>query len=130
GLASLFFILPTWWPLWTLVIGGLTFTTVREYRRAEEALLGVAQARLVEESHAPELHRSVERLAGMLDIPAPRIAIAGAETPSGFVVGTRRRRAVVTVSNEIQRKLDPSELEAVLAHELAHVAHRDAAVMT
>ena len=130
GLGSLFFILPTWWPLWTLVIGGLAVSTAREYRRAEQALLDVAQARLVDESKAPELYRSVERLAGMLDVPVPTIAIAGAEIPSGFVVGTRSQRAVVTVSEEIRGKLDPAELEAVLAHELAHVAHRDAAVMT
>jgi heat shock protein HtpX len=130
GLASLYFILPTWWPLWTLVIGGLAVSTAREYRRSEQMLLDVAQARLVEESRAPELYRSVERLAGMLDVPVPRIAIAGAEIPSGFVVGKQRRRAVVTVSEEIRRKLDPAELEAILAHELAHVVHRDAAVMT
>jgi Zn-dependent protease with chaperone function len=66
----------------------------------------------------------------MLDVPVPRIAIAGAEFPSGFVVGKQRRRAVVTVNEEIRRKLDPAELEAILAHKLAHVAHRDAAVMT
>jgi len=130
GLVSLFFILPTWWPLWALVICGLALSTAREYRRAEQALLDVAEARLVDENQAPELYRSVERLAGMLAIPAPRIAIAGAEIPSGFVVGTRRKRAVVTVSEDIRRKLGAAELEAVLAHELAHVAHRDAAVMT
>src|SRR5207249_9154216 len=98
GLGSLFFILPTWWPLWTLVIGGLAVSTAREYRRAEQALLDVAQARLVDESKAPELYPSVERLAGLLDVPGPTIAIAGAEAPSGFVLGARSQRAHVTRS--------------------------------
>jgi heat shock protein HtpX len=130
GLISLFFVLPSWWPLWTLVIGGLAFTTAREYLRAEQALLDVAHAKVVEAGEAPHIHRHVERLSAMFDIPLPRIAIAGGEIPSGFVVGTRRRRAIITVSHDLRVKLDADELEAVLAHELAHVAHRDAAVMT
>src|SRR5205823_2989300 len=81
GLVSLFFVLPTWWPLWTAVIGGLAFTTVREYRRAEEALLDVARARVVEEGQAPHIYRHVERLAAMFDIPVPRIAIARSGDP-------------------------------------------------
>src|SRR5438128_1958604 len=66
----------------------------------------------------------------MFDIASPEIALAGTEIPSGFVVGTRSRRGVVAVSDEIRAKLDPAELEAVLAHELAHLANRDAIVMT
>src|SRR5207244_456383 len=87
-------------------------------------------ARVATQHDEPELHRLVERVAGMFDVASPQVALAGAEIPSGFVVGTRSHRAVVAVSDEIRAKLDPAELEAVLAHELAHLANRDAIVMT
>jgi heat shock protein HtpX len=66
----------------------------------------------------------------MLDLPKPDIAVARSEIPNGFVVGRRRAKSVVTVSDEMLRRLEPAELEAFLAHELSHVANRDAAVMT
>jgi heat shock protein HtpX len=130
GLLSLFFILPSWSPLWVVVLAGLGYSVVHEYRDVEATLLDVAEARMVTEHDEPELHRLVERVAGMLDMAPPRIALADAEIPSGFVVGTRRRRAIIAISGEMRRKLDAEELEAVLAHELAHLANRDAVVMT
>src|SRR5205823_3848946 len=53
GLASLFLILPGWWPLWTFVVAGLSLSVIVQYRSAEASLLKVAQARLVNEAAAP-----------------------------------------------------------------------------
>jgi heat shock protein HtpX len=130
GMAALFLALPTWWPLWSAISVGLVATVVREYRAVETTMLSVAEASLVDRRQAPEWHELVARVAGMLDVPEPDIALAESGIPNGFVVGRRRAKSVVGVSSEMWRRLDRSELEAVLAHELSHVANRDAAVMT
>ncbi len=66
----------------------------------------------------------------MLDLPSPKVALSQASLPNGFATALTRRRAVVTITDEMRRQLDDHELEAVVAHELAHIANRDAVVMT
>jgi heat shock protein HtpX len=66
----------------------------------------------------------------MADLPVPRLAVAPSDVPNAFTAGRSRRDAVLVVTRGLLRRLDPQELEAVLAHELAHVASRDAFVMT
>jgi len=63
-------------------------------------------------------------------MPKPQVAIADVDMPNAFATGRDRKHAVVCVTSGILRRLDEPELEAVLAHELSHVAHRDVAVMT
>jgi heat shock protein HtpX len=66
-------------------------------------------------------------LAGL---PRPRVAIADSDVPNAFATGRNQKKAVVCVTTGMLRRLEPQELEGVLAHELSHVAHRDVAVMT
>jgi heat shock protein HtpX len=67
----------------------------------------------------------------MADLPPPRVALARSWAPNAFSVGLNERRAVVAVTSELLRRdLTAAELEAVVAHELAHVANRDELVMT
>ena len=66
----------------------------------------------------------------MADMPKPQVAIANVDMPNAFATGRDQKHAVVCVTTGILRRLDEPELEAVLAHELSHVAHRDVAVMT
>jgi heat shock protein HtpX len=66
----------------------------------------------------------------MADMPKPQVAIADVDMPNAFATGRDQKHAVVCVTTGILRRLDEPELEAVLAHELSHVAHRDVAVMT
>lgn len=79
---------------------------------------------------APLLHGVVDRLCLMSDVPKPRVAIADTDMPNAFATGRSPDRAVVCVTTGLLRRLDQRELEGVLAHELAHVAHRDVLVMT
>ncbi len=79
---------------------------------------------------APELHAIVDRLCAMADMPKPKVAIADSDVPNAFATGRSPDRAVVCCTTGILRRLDRNELEAVMAHELSHVAHRDVTVMT
>jgi heat shock protein HtpX len=99
------------------------FLAVRE--RAE-----AAEGREVSPADAPELHAVVERLCVVADLPKPRIVIENERQPNSWVVSLGRGRARLHVTTALLDRLEPAELEAVIAHELAHVAHRDATVMT
>ncbi|MCU1490687.1 MAG: peptidase Ste24p [Acidimicrobiaceae bacterium] len=86
--------------------------------------------RIVTREQAPQLHGVVDRLVALADMPKPKVAIAQSDIPNAFATGRNQKNAVVCVTSGILRRLDEPELEAVLAHELSHVAHRDVAVMT
>ena len=93
------------------------------------ALLSVG-AREVEPQQAPDLHAMVERLAALADVPKPRVAIVDTPVPNAFATGRSPRAAVVAVTTGLLDTLEPREVEAVLAHEIAHVRNRDVMVMT
>jgi heat shock protein HtpX len=126
----LFAVEPRLWPYWSLLALALVVAGAVQYRRAKRRLLAVAGARVVDAASEPELHALVERVAAMFDLRPPRIAVSRSPVPNSFALGVRKSRAVVVVSEGLRRRLEPDELEAVLAHELAHVANSDAAVMT
>ena len=93
------------------------------------ALWGMG-GKIVTPQEAPELHAMVDRLCALADMPKPTVAIADTDVPNAFATGRSPKRAVVCATTGIMRRLDDPEMEAVLAHELSHVAHRDVAVMT
>ncbi|MDA8276153.1 MAG: zinc metalloprotease HtpX [Actinomycetota bacterium] len=93
------------------------------------ALFGMG-GRLVTPEQAPQLHGVVDRLCALADLKKPRVAIADTDVPNAFATGRSPNNAVVCATTGLLRRLDEPELEAVLAHELSHVAHRDVAVMT
>ncbi|MDA8057535.1 MAG: zinc metalloprotease HtpX [Actinomycetota bacterium] len=93
------------------------------------ALFGMG-GHLVTPEQAPQLHGVVDRLCALADLKKPRVAIADSDVPNAFATGRSPNNAVVCVTTGLLRRLDEPELEAVLAHELSHVAHRDVAVMT
>jgi heat shock protein HtpX len=88
------------------------------------------KAEIVTPEQAPELHAIVDRLCSLADMPKPKVAIARTDMPNAFATGRSQKAAVLCVTTGIVRRLDNPELEAVLAHELSHVAHRDVVVMT
>jgi heat shock protein HtpX len=66
----------------------------------------------------------------MSDLPKPRVAVIPTDVPNAFATGRSPKHAAVAVTEGLWRRLEPREVEGVLAHELAHVANRDVAVMT
>src|SRR5665213_3095316 len=93
------------------------------------ALFGMG-GHIVTPEQAPELHGVIDRLCTLADMNKPRVAMADTDVPNAFATGRSPNSAVVCATTGLLRRLDESELEAVLAHELSHVAHRDVAVMT
>ena len=101
-----------------------------QYFYSDKLVLLSMSAHEVSADQAPQLHALVERLCQMIDLPKPRIAIADTDVPNAFATGRNPEHAVVCCTSGIMRRLDESELEAVLAHELTHVKNRDVAVIT
>lgn len=97
---------------------------------SDKVAMRAMRAREVTPEEAPELHGMIDRLCALADMPKPRVGIADMALPNAFATGRSPDRAVVCVTTGILKTLDAEELEAVLAHELSHVAHRDVLVMT
>ncbi|MFG1701693.1 zinc metalloprotease HtpX [Nonomuraea sp. M3C6] len=110
-----------------VIAGGLLFV---QYFLSDRIALFAMHGREVSPQEAPELHGLIDRLCALADMPKPRVAIADSDVPNAFATGRNQKRAVVCVTTGILRRLEPQELEGVIAHELSHVAHRDVAVMT
>jgi heat shock protein HtpX len=97
---------------------------------SDKVAMRAMRAREVSPQEAPELHGMIDRLCALADMPKPRVGVADMAAPNAFATGRSPDRAVVCVTTGILQTLDAEELEAVLAHELSHVAHRDVLVMT
>ena len=97
---------------------------------SDKIALSTAQARVVTPEQAPELHGIVDRVCALADMPKPRIALSPTDLPNAFATGRNSEHAVLCVTQGLQRRLSPEELEGVIAHELSHVAHKDVMVMT
>jgi heat shock protein HtpX len=110
-----------------LIAGGFLFF---QYFFSDRIALSSMHGREVSPEQAPELHQMVDRLCALANMPKPRVAIADADLPNAFATGRNQQHAVVCVTTGVLRRLSEPELEAVLSHELSHVAHRDVAVMT
>jgi heat shock protein HtpX len=115
------------WPI-ILVIAGLLF--VAQFWFSDRIAAFSMGAREVTPEEAPELHGVVDRICALGDLPKPKVAVADSDVPNAFATGRNRRNTVVCATTGLLRRLEPDELEGVIAHELSHVAHKDVAVMT
>ncbi|MET8704273.1 zinc metalloprotease HtpX [Kitasatospora sp. NPDC058032] len=115
------------WPIIVLISGGLFVAQFWFSDKITERAMG---AHPVTPEQYPQLHGAVDRLCALADMPKPRVAVARNDMPNAFATGRNPQNAVVCVTTGLLRRLEPEELEGVLAHELSHVAHRDVAVMT
>ncbi|HVM58670.1 MAG TPA: zinc metalloprotease HtpX [Gaiellaceae bacterium] len=113
-------------PMLVLVIG-LAFV---QYYTSDKLALAASGAKIVSRDDAPQLHAMVERLCAMADLPKPRIAVVDSDVPNAFATGRNPKNAAVAVTTGLWRRLEPQEVEAVLGHELSHIANRDVLVMT
>jgi heat shock protein HtpX len=103
---------------------------VAQFVFSDRIALWSMRGQVVTPEQAPQLHAIVDRLCALANMPKPKVAIANSDIPNAFATGRTSKAAVLCVTSGILRRLSPEELEAVLAHELSHVAHRDVAVMT
>jgi heat shock protein HtpX len=95
------------------------------YFFSDKVVLRVSGAREVSPQEAPDLHALVEELATKAGIPKPKVCIMVQPQPNAFATGRNPKHGVVAVTTGILELLDRSELRAVLAHEIGHIANRD-----
>jgi heat shock protein HtpX len=103
---------------------------VVQYWTSDKLALAASGAKIVTAEQAPDLHAMVERLCALAGLPKPRIAIIPSDVPNAFATGRGPNHAAVAVTEGLWRRLEPREVEAVLAHELSHVAKRDVLIKT
>jgi heat shock protein HtpX len=123
----LFYVLNAGLGLMLVIVIGIALL---QYFTSDKLALAASGAKVVERDQAPELHDMVERLCALADLPKPRIAVVDTDVPNAFATGRSPKHAAVAVTTGLWRRLEPREVEAVLAHELSHVANRDVLIMT
>src|SRR5579864_4075171 len=109
-----------------LIVVGLAFF---QYYTSDKLALAASGAKVVTPEEAPDLHAMIERLCAMAGLPKPRVAVVPTDVPNAFATGRNPKHAAVAVTEGLWNRLDPQEVEAVLAHELSHIANRDVLVM-
>jgi heat shock protein HtpX len=92
---------------------------------SDSLALRMSGAQAVSPQEAPELHRMVEALATRAGLPKPAVYLIDSEAPNAFATGRSPSKGAVAVTTGIMRLLDRDELAGVIAHELAHIKHRD-----
>src|SRR4051795_2441097 len=130
-----------------VIIVGIAFV---QYYTSDKLALAASGAKEVSREQAPDLHAMVERLCALADLPKPKIAVIPTDVPNAFATGRNPKHAAVAVTNGLWRRREPhagaagrgpaahrdgrrrepQEVEAVLAHELSHIANRDVLIMT
>jgi heat shock protein HtpX len=110
-----------------LIVVGIAFF---QYYTSDKLALAAAGAKVVSREEAPALHDMIERLCAMADLPKPRVAIMDTPMPNAFATGRSPKHAAVCVTTGLWDRLEPKEVEAVLAHELSHIGNRDVLIMT
>ena len=111
-----------------LAIGGaLNFAA---YWFSDKMVLAMYRAQEVDATSAPELYSMVRELAARAGLPMPRVYLIDEAQPNAFATGRNPEHAAVAATTGILRLLTPRELRGVMAHELAHVKHRDILIST
>jgi heat shock protein HtpX len=110
-----------------LIVVGLAFF---QYFTSDKLALKASGAKIVSREEAPDLHDMVERLCAMADLPKPRVAVIDTDVPNAFATGRSPKHSAVAVTRGLWQRLEPREVEGVLAHELSHIGNRDVLIMT
>ncbi|MBD0328922.1 MAG: zinc metalloprotease HtpX [Thermoleophilia bacterium] len=110
-----------------VILAGFAFF---QYYTSDKLALMASGAKVVTPEQAPELHAMVERLCAMADLPKPKVAVIETDVPNAFATGRSPKHSAVAVTTGLWNRLEPREVEGVIAHELSHIANRDVLVMT
>lgn len=111
-----------------LVLAGAM--NVVTYFYSDKMVVKMHNAEPLDESTAPELHKTVARLASDAGIPKPDMYIMNTDTPNAFATGRNPEKGVVCVTSGLLNHLSSDEVEGVLAHEIAHIENRDTLIQT
>jgi heat shock protein HtpX len=114
--------------LLALLLGG--GANLYAYWNSDQMVLRMYNAQEVDMNSAPEFYRLVADLAARAGLPMPRVYVIHEEQPNAFATGRNPENAAVAATTGIMRMLDVRELRGVMAHELAHVKHRDTLTST
>ncbi len=127
GFVAALIVLLKSWVLVAVLIGAMF---VAQFWFSDRIAMFAMRGRVVEREEYPGLHAVVDRLCALADLPKPVVAVSAMDMPNAFATGRSADHAVVCVTTGLLRRLEPAELEGVLAHELSHVRHKDVAVIT
>ena len=114
-----------------LMLVGLIFAGVinfASYEFSDRFVLWSTHAKIITEAQNPQLYSIVRRVSEEAHIPMPRVGIVMSNQPNAFATGKGPGKAIVVATTGILQVLTPSELEAVIGHEISHVVHRDVLV--
>lgn len=100
------------------------------YWSSDKIVLAMNRAKEIKKQDNPELYRIVENLSITAGLPVPKIYIIDSNQPNAFATGRNAEHAVVVVTRGLLEKLDRSELEGVIAHELSHIGNKDILLQT
>jgi len=105
-------------------------SSIGSYWFSDSLVLAMSNAKEISMKDEPELYRLVENLCITVGLPTPRIYVIDEEQPNAFATGRDENHAVVAVTKGLLISLERSELEGVLAHELAHIRNKDILLQT
>ena len=108
-----------------LFLGLAALMNMGSYFFSDKMALAMSRAKPVSESEAPKLYQEVRELTTRAGLPMPRLYVIPQDQPNAFATGRNPEHAAVAVTQGILRQLSADELRGVLAHELAHIRHRD-----
>jgi len=115
--------------LWVAIVFSLLMNFLA-YWHSDKIVLSLNRAIPIEKKDNPELYRIVENLCITAGLPLPKIYIIDAVQPNAFATGRDPNHSAVAVTRGLLEKLDRTELEGVIAHELSHIGNRDALLQT
>lgn len=118
------YLLQTQLILWMAVVLAILMNFFA-YWYSDKIVLAMSRAREIKKQDNPELYRIVENLSITAGLPTPRIYIIDEAQPNAFATGRDPKHGVVAVTRGLLEKLERTELEGVLAHELSHIGNRD-----